>query len=52
MCMNLGDIILSETNQTHRTILYDYSDMRSLEVSNAETESRWWGPGVGEGMGS
>lgn len=30
----------------------DPNHRRSLEESDAQTRSRWWGQGLGEGMGS
>ena len=49
--MDLEDMMLSERSQTQDTH-FDFTHRRSLEVSDPETGSWWWGQGLGEGMGS
>ena len=43
---------LQKKPDTERRIVYDSTYVRSLGVRFTDTESRWWGPVVGEGLGS
>ena len=50
--MNLVDVMLGERSRHRRQILSDSTHRRSLEESDPETGSIWWGHQLGVGLGS
>ena len=50
--MDLESVMLREKPDPEGHTLSDPTHRRSLEESDPQTRSRWWGQGLGERMGS